>query len=48
MEPFSIDAFVTSPSVRVVKSLKKSDFILVAQHYKLEVSSVLRKSEIKK
>jgi len=48
MEPFSINAFVTSPNVRVVKSLKKSDLILVAQHYKLEVSSALKKVKSKK
>ena len=30
-----------------MKSLKKSEFILVAQHYKLEISSTLKKSELK-
>ena len=47
MEPFSIEAFVTAPSLRVVKSLKKSVLIVVAQHYKLEISSTLKKGELK-
>ena len=47
MELFSIEAFVTAPSLIVVKSLKKSELIVVAQHYKLEISSTLKKSELK-
>ena len=38
---------MTALNLRVVKSLKKSEFILVAQHYKLEISSTLKKSELK-
>ena len=43
MEPFNI---VAEPTLKVVKSLKKADLIQVAQHYKLEFSSTLKKSEI--
>ena len=38
---------MTAPSLKVVKSLKKSELTVVAQHYKLEISSTLKKSELK-
>ena len=45
MEPFNIETFMEEPTLKVVKSLKKVELI---QHYKLEVSSMLKKSELKK
>jgi len=48
MESFNIEAFTKEPTLKVVKSLKKAELIQVAQHYKLEVNSTLRKSELKK
>ena len=47
MEPFNIETFVEEPTLRVVKSLKKAELVSVAQHYKLEVGSTMKKSQIK-
>jgi len=46
MEPFNIEAFAEELTLMVVKSLKKAELIQVAQYYKLEVNSILRKSEL--
>ena len=36
------------PTLKVVKSLKKADHrVVVAQHYKLKVGSIIKKSKIK-
>jgi len=48
MEPFNIKTFVEEPTLKVVKALKKAELIQVAQHYKLEASSALKKSELKR
>ena len=48
MELFNIETFVEELTLKVVKSLRKTELIQVAQHYKLEVSSTLNKSELKK
>jgi len=48
MEPFNFEKFVEELTLKVIKSLKMTELIQVAQHYKLEVSSTLKKSELKK
>ena len=47
MEAFTIESFVEEPTLKVVKSLKKAELVVVAQHYKLEIGSTIRKSGIK-
>ena len=48
MEPFNFETFVEELTLKVIKSLKMTELIQVAQHYKLEVSSTLKKSKLKK
>ena len=47
MEPFNIKTFVKEPTLTVVKLLKKAELVSVAQHYKLEVGSTMKKGLIK-
>ena len=47
MELFSIEAFVEELTIKIVKSLKKADLLVIAKHYKLEVGNTMKKSEIK-
>ena len=45
---FSIKAFVESPKLPILVSLKKADLSALAQCYKLEITSIMKKSNIQK
>ena len=45
---FNAERFVASPTLEVFNSLKKAELLLVAQHYKLSVTSSMGKGEVKK
>ena len=47
MDSFSVEDFVRDPTLRVIHSLKKSQLIDIAKHYKLEVDSSQKKGEVK-
>ena len=47
MDPFSVESFVEKPSLRVVRVLKKSQLTTLAQHFKLELTTTMKKSEVK-
>ena len=48
MDSFSVEDFVRDPTLRVIHSLKKSQLIDIAKHYKLEVDSSQKKGEVKR
>ena len=45
---FEVESFAASPTLEVFNSLKKAELLLVAQHYKLSVTSSMGKGEVKK
>ena len=45
---FSVESFVDSPKLSALMSLKKTELATLAQHYKLEVPSNMKKSDIRK
>jgi len=45
---FSVESFVDSPKLSALMSLKKAELATPAQHYKLEVPSTMKKSDIRK
>jgi len=45
---FSIESFVDSPKLSTLVPLKKADLSALAQHYKLEITSTMKKSDIRK
>ena len=45
---FSVESFVDSPKLSALMSLKKAELTTLAQHYKLEVPSTMKKSDIRK
>jgi len=45
---FSVEAFVTSPSVEMLNSLKKTELLQLADHYSLATSTSMGKSQIKR
>ena len=45
---FSVESFVDSPKLFALMSLKKAELATLAQHYKLEVPSTMKKSDIRK
>jgi len=47
MDPFSVESFLEKPSLKVVCVLKKSQWTTLAQHFKLELTTTMKKSEVK-
>ena len=45
---FSIESFVDSPKLSTLVPLKKADLSALAQHYKLEITSTMKESDIRK
>ena len=45
---FSVESFVDSPKLSTLVPLKKADLSALAQHYKLEITSAMKKSDIRK
>ena len=45
---FSIESFVDSPKSSTLVPLKKADLSALAQHYKLEITSTMKKNGIRK
>lgn len=43
---FSVELFVEAPTLLSLTSLKKSELLALANHYKLETTSGMRKNEI--
>jgi len=43
---FSVEFFVDSPKLSALMSMKKTELATLVQHYKLEVPSTMRKSNI--
>ena len=45
---FSIDAFVSTPMLNEIAMLKKSELVVLANHYKLEIIGTMRKGDVRK
>jgi len=45
---FSVDAFVSKPTLNELAVLKRSELVTLATHYNLEVSSGMRKGDVRK
>ena len=45
---FSVESFVDSPKLSTLVPLKKADLSALAPHYKLEITSTMKKSDIRK
>jgi len=45
---FNIESFVGSPRLSTLRSLKKTDLVALAQHYKLDITSTTTKGNIQK
>ena len=45
---FNLENFVSSPSLKVINSLKKANLLVIAQHYDLRVSDAMTKAQLKK
>ena len=45
---FSVESFVDAPKLSTLSSLKKAELTALAQHYKLEVTNTMKKSDIRK
>ena len=45
---FSVESFVDSPKLSTLVPLKKVDLSALAQHYKLEITSTMKKSDIRR
>ncbi|XP_065920260.1 uncharacterized protein [Dysidea avara] len=45
---FSVESFVDSPKLSTLVPLKKADLSALAQHYKLEITSTMKKSDIRR
>ena len=48
MDEFDIDAFTSKPTLLVLDSLKKTDLLALAQHYKLSINTTQKKGDVKK
>ena len=44
---FQVEEFTASPRVATLSSLKKTELVTLATHYKLEISSESRKADIR-
>ena len=44
---FSVELFVEAPALSSLRALKRSDLLALANHYKLETTSGMRKNEIR-
>ena len=45
---FELHTFVASPTIGELNSLKKSEIVQVAKHFRIEFTTKMRKDEIKK
>ena len=45
---FQVEDFTASPRLATLTSLKKTELVSLANHYKLEVSTASRKADIRK
>ena len=45
---FTVEAFVSEPKLSELAMLKRSELVVLASHYKLEVSSGTRKGDVRK
>jgi len=45
---FTVEAFVSEPKLSELAVLKRSELVVLASHYKLEVSSGTRKGDVRK
>jgi len=45
---FQVEEFTASPRVATLSSLKKTELVTLATHYKLEISSGSRKADIRR
>jgi len=43
---FTVEAFVSEPKLSKLAMLKRSELVALASHYKLEVSSGMRKGDV--
>ena len=43
---FSVEEFVSSPKLSDLATLKRSELVALANHYKLEVNSGMRKGDV--
>ena len=48
MDEFDIELFTGNPTLLVLDSLRKTDLLAIAQHYKLSTNTTQKKGDVKK
>ena len=48
MDVFDIESFAAKATLLMLDSLKKTDLLTIAQHYKLSVTTTQKKGEVKR